>query len=101
MVLAPMAVDRRGADRLDGHRHAARRAVASEPQLLFRYFKQLFAQVTNPPIDPIREQLVMSLVSDLGPQRNLLERDARARAHASACSSPILTERAISRSCAR
>jgi glutamate synthase (NADPH/NADH) large chain len=40
---------------------------------LFNYFKQLFAQVTNPPIDPIREQLVMSLVSFIGPKPNLLD----------------------------
>ena len=49
-------------------------AVLSErPQLLFKYFKQLFAQVTNPPIDPIREQLVMSLVTNIGPKPNLIE----------------------------
>ncbi len=48
-------------------------AVLSEsPQLLFKYFKQLFAQVTNPPIDPIREQLVMSLATNIGPKANLL-----------------------------
>ena len=40
---------------------------------LFNYFKQLFAQVTNPPIDPIREQMVMSLVSFVGPKPNLLD----------------------------
>ncbi|MFY8048385.1 MAG: glutamate synthase central domain-containing protein, partial [Erythrobacter sp.] len=40
---------------------------------LYNYFKQLFAQVTNPPIDPIREQLVMSLVSFVGPKPNLLD----------------------------
>ena len=51
--------ERAGAGRLDGHRHAAGGAVGSSP-LLFNYFKQLFAQVTNPPIDPIREEMVMS-----------------------------------------
>ena len=40
---------------------------------LYNYFKQLFAQVTNPPIDPIREQMVMSLVSFIGPKPNLLD----------------------------
>jgi glutamate synthase domain-containing protein 1 len=56
-------------------------AVLSErPQLLFRYFRQLFAQVTNPPIDPIREQVVMSLAVNIGPRANLLgERPADAR----------------------
>ena len=47
--------------------------LSRRPQLLFSYFRQLFAQVTNPAIDPIREQLVMSLAMNLGPQRNLLE----------------------------
>lgn len=42
--------------------------LSEQPQLLFKYFKQLFAQVTNPPIDPIRERLVMSLAVDLGPR---------------------------------
>ncbi|HEX5658215.1 MAG TPA: glutamate synthase large subunit [Polyangiales bacterium] len=45
--------------------------LSDRPQLLFQYFKQLFAQVTNPPIDPIREELVMSLKTYLGEQRNL------------------------------
>src|SRR6185436_7975710 len=43
---------------------------------LYSYFKQLFAQVTNPPIDPIREDLVMSLVSFIGPKPNLLDINA-------------------------
>ncbi len=46
--------------------------LSHQPRLLYTYFKQLFAQVTNPPIDPIRERLVMSLNADLGPERNLL-----------------------------
>ncbi len=49
-------------------------AVLSEkPQLLYNYFKQMFAQVTNPPIDPYRENLVMSLTSWVGRQSNMLE----------------------------
>jgi glutamate synthase (NADPH/NADH) large chain/glutamate synthase (ferredoxin) len=47
--------------------------LSDRPQLLFKYFKQLFAQVTNPPIDPIREQLVMSLVTNIGPKPNLMD----------------------------
>ncbi|MFH1753654.1 MAG: glutamate synthase central domain-containing protein, partial [Candidatus Omnitrophota bacterium] len=47
--------------------------LSKRPQSLFTYFKQLFAQVTNPAIDPIREELVMSLESIIGPQKNLLE----------------------------
>ena len=53
-------------------------AVLSErPQLLFRYFKQRFAQVTNPPIDPIREEIVMSMVSCVGGEGNLLDETPR------------------------
>lgn len=48
-------------------------ALSSKPKNLATYFKQLFAQVTNPPIDPIREELVMSLVSFIGPRPNLLD----------------------------
>ncbi|MDD2666593.1 MAG: glutamate synthase large subunit [Methanocellales archaeon] len=47
--------------------------LSSKPQLLFNYFKQLFAQVTNPAIDPIREDFVMSIRSFIGPQKNILE----------------------------
>ena len=49
-------------------------AVLSErPRLLFDYFTQLFAQVTNPPLDAIREELVTSLATAIGPERNLLD----------------------------
>ena len=47
--------------------------LSKKPQLLYNYFKQLFAQVTNPAIDPIREELVMSLMTFIGPERNILE----------------------------
>jgi len=47
--------------------------LSTRPKLLFSYFKQLFAQVTNPPIDPLREGLVMSLMTFTGKQRNLLD----------------------------
>src|SRR5947209_6916683 len=46
--------------------------LSDKPQPLFNYFKQLFAQVTNPPIDPIREEMVMSLVSYIGREHNIL-----------------------------
>ena len=46
--------------------------LSEQPQLLFNYFKQLFAQVTNPAIDPIREELVMSTLTYVGPQGNVL-----------------------------
>ncbi|MZE79900.1 glutamate synthase large subunit [Streptomyces xinghaiensis] len=48
-------------------------ALSDRPRLIFDYFTQLFAQVTNPPLDAIREELVTSLLSSLGPQGNLLE----------------------------
>jgi glutamate synthase (NADPH/NADH) large chain len=50
--------------------------LSNRPKPLYSYFKQLFAQVTNPPIDPIREEMVMSLVSFIGPRPNLLSLDA-------------------------
>src|SRR3984885_8901533 len=52
--------------------------LSKKSRLLYNYFKQNFAQVTNPPIDPIREELVMSLVSMIGPRPNLLGREAGA-----------------------
>lgn len=52
---------------------AALAVMSTKPRLVFDYFKQLFAQVTNPPIDPIREELVMSLSCPVGPEGNLLE----------------------------
>jgi glutamate synthase domain-containing protein 2/glutamate synthase domain-containing protein 1/glutamate synthase domain-containing protein 3 len=66
-------------------------AVLSEkPQPLFRYFKQNFAQVTNPPIDPIREELVMELTTYIGPEGNLLDELAE-HAHRLELEHPILT----------
>ncbi len=50
--------------------------LSHKAKLLYNYFKQNFAQVTNPPIDPIREELVMSLVSMIGPRPNLLGHEA-------------------------
>ncbi|MET1111448.1 MAG: glutamate synthase large subunit [Allosphingosinicella sp.] len=52
--------------------------LSTRPKLLYEYFKQNFAQVTNPPIDPIRESMVMSLVSMIGPRPNLLGHQAGA-----------------------
>jgi glutamate synthase (ferredoxin) len=68
-------------------------AVLSEqPQPLYRYFKQRFAQVTNPPIDPLRERLVMSLETVVGPRGSILEQTEDA-ARVMAFDSPIVTER--------
>ncbi len=72
MIITPMADQ--GQEPVGSMGNDAALAVLSDrPQLLFGYFKQLFAQVTNPPIDPLREELVMSLMSFVGRQRNLLD----------------------------
>ncbi len=64
--------------------------LSSRSRLLYDYFKQNFAQVTNPPIDPIREELVMSLLSMIGPRPNLLGREAGSHKRLE-ISQPILT----------
>jgi glutamate synthase (NADPH) large chain len=75
-LMAPMAVTGQEAVGSMGNDNPL--AVLSDrPKPLFNYFKQNFAQVTNPPIDPIREELVMSLVSLIGPRPNLLGLDER------------------------
>ncbi len=75
IVLAPMA--RTGLEAVGSMGVDIPLACLSErPQLLFNYFKQLFAQVTNPAIDSIREELVMSTVTYLGPQGNLFDERA-------------------------
>ncbi len=66
--------------------------LSDKPQLLFNYFKQLFAQVTNPPIDPIREELVMSLTSYIGTERNILAETAE-HCHTLKMPHPMLTNR--------
>jgi glutamate synthase (NADPH/NADH) large chain len=76
VLLAPMASA--GEEPVGSMGNDAPLAVLSRrPQVLFRYFKQQFAQVTNPPIDPIREKLVMTLVSCLGGEGNLLAETPR------------------------
>jgi len=64
--------------------------LSKKAKLLYNYFKQNFAQVTNPPIDPIREELVMSLVSMIGPRPNLLGHQAGAHKRLEV-SQPVLT----------
>ncbi|WP_050779582.1 glutamate synthase large subunit [Streptomyces sp. C] len=72
VIIAPMA--RTGGEALGSMGTDSPIAALSErPRLLFDYFTQLFAQVTNPPLDAIREELVTSLLSSIGPQSNLLE----------------------------
>ena len=69
---------------------AALAVLSPRPQLLFQYFKQRFAQVTNPPIDPIREELVMSLTTYIGNQGNILSEDEH-RASVIRLARPVLT----------
>ncbi len=66
-------------------------ALSVRAKLLFTYFKQNFAQVTNPPIDPIREELVMSLVSIIGPRPNLFDLEGTSKQKRLEVHQPILT----------
>ena len=71
VIMAPMAIN--GQEPVGSMGTDTPTAVLSEQsKLLFWYFKQLFAQITNPPIDPLREEIVMSLTQYLGPARNIL-----------------------------
>ncbi|KAF5100865.1 hypothetical protein D0Z03_000717 [Geotrichum reessii] len=72
LLLAPMAADGKEALGSMGN-DGPLACLAPQPRLIYEYFRQLFAQVTNPPIDPIREAIVMSLECYIGPQGNLLE----------------------------
>ena len=87
-IIAPMAID--GKEPVGSMGTDVPLAVLSDqPQHLSNYFKQLFAQVTNPPIDPIRERLVMSLATFVGSAGNLLVEDAM-DCHTVALKQPIL-----------
>ena len=91
ILLAPMAV--KGEEPIGSMGTDVPLACLSDrPQPLFNYFKQLFAQVTNPPIDPIREELVMSLISYIGTERNILN-EAPENCHTLKLPHPILTNR--------
>jgi glutamate synthase (NADPH/NADH) large chain len=88
-LIAPMAED--GKEPIGSMGSDVPLAVLSDqPQHLSSYFKQLFAQVTNPPIDPIREKLVMSLTTFVGNNGNLLNEDPLA-CHTIALKNPVLT----------
>jgi glutamate synthase domain-containing protein 2/glutamate synthase domain-containing protein 1/glutamate synthase domain-containing protein 3 len=90
LILGPMFRD--GVEPLGSMGDDAPLAVlSSEPRLLSSYFKQRFAQVTNPPIDPLRETLVMSLATHLGPRGDLL-REAPEHAAQVHLDAPVLTE---------
>ncbi len=95
LLLTPMARD--GKEPVGSMGNDAALAVLSEkPHSLFSYFKQMFAQVTNPPIDPIRERLVMSLTTYIGNGGNVLADDAQCRPIIR-LPRPILTEEDLRR----
>ncbi len=95
VIIKPMADD--GKEPIGSMGNDAALAVLSgKTQLLFAYFKQLFAQVTNPPIDPIREELVTSLTSFIGNKGNILVESPK-NAHLVKLKSPILSNDAIYR----
>lgn len=79
-IIEPMGAS--GAEPLASMGYDAPLAVLSErPQRLFNYFKQLFAQVTNPPIDAIREEIITSTYTTIGPERNLLHPEPESCRH--------------------
>ncbi|MBV9534532.1 MAG: glutamate synthase large subunit, partial [Solirubrobacterales bacterium] len=88
MVIAPMATRAEEPVASMGN-DAALAALSDRQPPLFSYFKQLFAQVTNPPIDPIRESVVMSLQAGIGAEKNLLE-ESPEQAHQLVMDQPIL-----------
>ncbi len=95
MILKPMV--KTGAEAVGSMGDDTPLAVLSlKPRLLYTYFKQLFAQVTNPPIDPIREKLVMSLDTVLGWRRNLLS-ETPEHAEQVVLESPILLDSELER----
>ncbi|MEY4511031.1 MAG: hypothetical protein RLZZ450_3153, partial [Pseudomonadota bacterium] len=95
VLLTPMAAG--GEEGMGSMGNDTPLAVLSDrPQLLFQYFKQLFAQVTNPPIDPIREELVMSLKTYLGVQRNMFG-ETPAHCRLIELDHPVLTDAELER----
>ena len=90
-IIAPMAID--GKEPIGSMGSDIPLAILSDqPQHLSSYFKQLFAQVTNPPIDPIRERLVMSLATFIGNNGSMLTEDPMS-CHTVALKHPVLTNR--------
>ncbi|MFO8063440.1 MAG: glutamate synthase large subunit [Spirochaetota bacterium] len=95
ILLKPMAEEAK--EPLGSMGNDAPLAILSQrPRLTYEYFKQLFAQVTNPPIDSIREDIIMSLSAYIGPQRNLLETTA-AHCRRLKIDHPILTNEELAR----
>jgi len=97
MIIKPMACD--GKEPVGSMGNDTPHAFLSqEPQSLYNYFKQLFAQVTNPAIDSIREKLVMSLESFIGPEKNILQETPQ-HSHKLRVRNPILSDEELKRIC--
>src|SRR5437016_1993826 len=96
VLMAPMAVTGQEAVGSMGN-DAPIAAMSDRSKLLYSYFKQNFAQVTNPPIDSIREELVMSLVSFIGPRPNLLDLEGTAKLKRLEVYQPILSNEDLER----
>ncbi len=95
IIMASMAA--RGEEPVGSMGNDTSLAVLSDrPRMLYDYFKQLFAQVTNPPLDAIREELVTSMESTIGPERNLLNAEPES-CHQIAIPDPILDNRQTAR----
>ena len=90
ILMAPMAITGQEAVGSMGN-DSPIAALSDKPKILYTYFKQNFAQVTNPPIDPIREELVMSLVSFIGPRPNLFDQEGQGSRKRLEVRQPILT----------
>ena len=89
VIIKPMALEAKEPTGSMGN-DTPHAVLSKHPQLLYTYFKQLFAQVTNPAIDPIREELVMSMISFVGMQRNILD-ETPGHCHKMLVKEPVLT----------
>ncbi|KAF9584972.1 glutamate synthase [NADH] [Lunasporangiospora selenospora] len=89
LLITPMCMDGKEALGSMGN-DAPLACLATQPQLIYDYFRQLFAQVTNPPIDPIREEIVMSLECYVGPEGNILNID-KEQCHKLRLKTPVLS----------
>jgi glutamate synthase domain-containing protein 2/glutamate synthase domain-containing protein 1/glutamate synthase domain-containing protein 3 len=95
IILAPMAIN--GEEPVGSMGNDTPLAVLSDrPQLLYNYFKQLFAQVTNPPLDAIREEIVTSLITTIGSEGNLLDETPQ-QCRLLRLDQPILTNRDLAK----
>ncbi len=93
LLLVPMV--RHGKEAMGSMGNDQALAVLSDkPRLLYDYFKQMFAQVTNPPIDPLREEIIMSLQTFIGPEGNVLE-TTESQCHRLQLAQPVLTNKQL------